>query len=577
MLVDPIINETQINILLDTNIPNEKPFSFTKNILYNELLKDTSSFSEYPYFSSVIPYPEDKLKKLDYVNQVAFFFKKEDFIKILKETSDYKSLSETLKKEENEKKELIKRKINGEDIKIDIEKFEFKINDKNKNINIKKNIMIMLSVIFPINYPIHNNIINSYDSIFLGLTSFSSSSLSSIIPFLLSITLGIKSTKQKYSYIKSPSKGICTVTQIVWLNDLYNHPEYKKIISEYLKFQEWKIIEFHKKEKDLKKEYEKFKKTYNIGLKKLYESLNNISKPNDKFKQTYYGYTDKDYLKEFTFIKEILPEILKFNEIDDSVINNLVKFKISFNILREKIGKELQDIRKDFNQNKIKEDIEKLEMIYEIMNTYLNQKELKIEKTIEKEDYQYKLTDYDKEYENLKNKIKREWKEYDKYLEFIKLIQTYIRPNNESSNDDLQNLIEKFIIGEDSENNFEKLLTQSIDQSPSIETGINIKKNDPIQNTIYVRMDVIVGEINDENKNSINCIFNGEYLGNELNRLLKPSKKTFELDSNRFYFDLNSIKNSKSNGSSTNQPSIKQPIITNGGKKNISRKKRNNK
>jgi hypothetical protein len=122
--IDPIINETQINIILDTNIPGEQFVSFTKNIIYNQLLNDTSGFSEYPYFSSVIPYPQEILKGLDYVNQVAFFFKKENFIKILKETSEYKTILEEKEKNEKEKNELLKRKINGEsNIEFDIDKF----------------------------------------------------------------------------------------------------------------------------------------------------------------------------------------------------------------------------------------------------------------------------------------------------------------------------------------------------------------------------------------------------------------------------------------------------------------------
>ena len=570
--IDPIINETQINIILDTNIPGEQFVSFTKNIIYNQLLNDTSGFSEYPYFSSVIPYPQEILKGLDYVNQVAFFFKKENFIKILKETSEYKTILEEKEKNEKEKNELLKRKINGEsNIEFDIDKFEFKINDTDKKNNIKNNIMLMLYLIFPTNYPTYNNIMNSYDTIFSGIMKMTSSSLSSIIPFLLSISLGIKSTKQKYSYIKTPSKGICTVIQVIWLNDLYNHPEYKKIISEYIKFQEWKIIESYKKEKELKSEYTKFQKKYSTGLQKLNESLKKISNPTKRFEQTYYGYADKNYLKEYEFIKETIPQILNFGNIEDT-INNLIKFKFSFNILKVKLGKELQDIRKDFNEEQIIGDINKLEMINEIVNVYLNKKELKVENDKSKEDYQYKMTDYDKESENLKNRIKNEWKDYNKYTEFIKLIQTFIRPNNESSNNSLQDLIENFIKGEDEDREFEKILSKSNTNSSKIETGITIKSNDPIKNVIYVRMDVIAGEINDKNKNSINCIFNGEYLGNELMRLTKPSKKTFELEKDRFFFDLNS-KSSKDVKKDDLINETNTQLKTNGGKKNRTKKR----
>ena len=568
MSVDPIINETQLNIILDTNIQGEQPFSLTKSVLYNQLLKDMNGFSDNPYFSSTIPYPESILRNLDYVNQVAFFFKKDDFLRILKETTEYKTLFEKIDKKEKEKKELLKRKISGEKgIVIDASFLEINIDEDEKNKNIKKNIMLMLILIFPTNYPTYNNITNSYDSIFGGIMS-TASSFSGILPFLLSITLGMKSTKQKYSYIKSPSKGICTVTQVIWLNDLYNHPEYKKIVAEYMKFQEWKIIETEKKEKELDEELKKFKDNYLTGLKKLDQALNLI-KPKDRFKQTYYGINDKDYLQEYNEIKLLLSEISGINIFQSENINLLVKFKRSFNILKERIGKELQDTRKDFNPDKIIRGIDDLDMKNEIITTYLSKKELEIEKEKEKDMYQSTLTTDEKDAENLKNRIKREWKDYNKYSDFIKLIQSFTRPTSESTNKNLQESIEKFIKGSDSD--FEKLLAQALENSPSIETGITVKQNNPVKNTIYLRMDIIAGEINDENKSSINCIFNGEYLGNELKRLIKPGNKSFELNQYRFFFDLNSKKGIEVN---KNDP-VKNDPVKQGGKK--TRKKRSKK
>ena len=129
MSVDPIINETQINIVLDTNIQGEQPLSFTKSVLYNKLLQDMNGYSDYPYFSSAIEYPETILKNLDYINQVAFFFKKDDFLRILKETSQYKTLAEKMKKKEIEKTELLRRKMKGESVIIDISNILFKMDE----------------------------------------------------------------------------------------------------------------------------------------------------------------------------------------------------------------------------------------------------------------------------------------------------------------------------------------------------------------------------------------------------------------------------------------------------------------
>ena len=141
MSVDPIIKETQINIIIDTNIPNEKEFSFTKDVLYNKTLKNTDEFSQYPYFSSYIAYPEKMLKNFDYQTQVEFFFKKDEFIRILKNTDDYKKIfleSEDIRKQselEQTKKFQARRKKGGSSQNEDIIQ---------KNEIIQNNIMIML-------------------------------------------------------------------------------------------------------------------------------------------------------------------------------------------------------------------------------------------------------------------------------------------------------------------------------------------------------------------------------------------------------------------------------------------------
>jgi hypothetical protein len=249
MSIDPIINETQINIILDTNIPNEKPFSFTKDILYNDSLKNKNGFSKYPYFSYWIPYPESTLKEMDYPTQISFFFVKDVFLKILRDTTEYNNLLRQMGNDiqRRDNNSLILKKI----IKLDKEE---------ENTNIKKNIMIMLSLIFPTGYPKHNNISNSYDRYILGNMNINSSFIKDIIPLFLNLGLGIESTKEKYSYIRTPSKGICTVSQVIWLNDLYNHPHYKDIIYNYENFKVWKTREIQKQEDDIENELELYEK-----------------------------------------------------------------------------------------------------------------------------------------------------------------------------------------------------------------------------------------------------------------------------------------------------------------------------
>lgn len=521
MSVDPIIKETQINIIIDTNIPNEKEFSFTKDVLYNKILEKTENFSQYPYFSSYIPYPEKILKNFDYPSQVAFFFNKDEFIRILKNTDDYKKMfkesEDTHKQSELEqtKKFQQRRKKGG--------------SSQNENI-IQKNIMIMLSIIFPTNYPVLNNISNSYDSLFTSKLNISS--VNGIVPFLLSITLGIQSKQPKYSYIKSPSKGICTVTEVVWLNDIYNHPEYKKIIDQYTTFQKWKITEVKQLQLEIDNELKVYNKSYGKGLNELNGIISDKTiqkKIKDKFvyKMQRSNINIKPEIEFNTFIDKLAIITKNINNLRN-YIKDLILLKHSYEIISTNIKDELIGI-KGLNIQSLMNSIEKVELNNEIIDNYL-----------ESSSIQFESENQTSEEKKLQERIKR-WSGYSKYNEFMNLLKTFKKPNNESSNIFLQEVIEDFIRG-DTENEFEELMHPINSKSPDIakfiKTGITMKSSNPIKNTIYVRMDVIAGEINDSNKNEINCMFNGDYLGNELNRLLKPNNKFWELDPNRFFFDL---------------------------------------
>jgi hypothetical protein len=549
MSVDEIIKETQINIILDTNIPGEQPFSFTKNVLYGENL-DTSKFSEYPYFSSSIIYPESLFANLDYSKRVAFFFEKDVFLKTLKETSEYKTEKQKLDQKkidkQNDYKNTLARKKKGEEVKLFQKKLETPEEKRDKaiqtNENIKTNVMIMLRLIFPTSFPSSNNIMNSYETLFSN-TFLNTSSVTTVIPFLVNIPFGVK-TPNHYSYIKSPSKGVCTVIQVTWLNDLYNHPQYKLIVDKYEKFQEWKINESERQNENLAKRIQEFKTKHMDGLKKLKELVDKFDKGN--LKQTYYGYKPIDYEKEFGVLKQQVNILVK----DNIEVTNLILFKRSMVILEKRLP--LETIRKEFNFSKTIEDINEIEMIDYIINRYLDNPDIQIDEY--KNPYgPYSENENERE---LKQRIATKWDGYSKYNEFTQFIKTFIRPDMESSNVFLQTEFENFYKNKD--NKIEELSIPSNSTNseikPLIETGISIKSKSPIKQEIYVRMDVIAGKLDDSNKSSINCIFNGESLGNELEKLLKTTTRFWELDPNRFFFDLNEL-NSKTAESKKNESS----------------------
>jgi len=112
------------------------------------------------------------------------------------------------------------------------------ISDEQKMENAKENVMIMLKLLFPISYPTKNNLNTSYKKylqyqgpaisfdISDGLELFSSGE---ITPF----------GKRNYSYLRLES-GICTVSEVVWMNDVLNNKLYRELIDRIVEYTEWK-------------------------------------------------------------------------------------------------------------------------------------------------------------------------------------------------------------------------------------------------------------------------------------------------------------------------------------------------
>jgi hypothetical protein len=542
MSIDSIINETQLNIIINSNIPGEQPFSLTKNILQSENL-NVDGFSEYPYFSSAVLYPESELTKLKYNEAVAFFFQQETFVEKLKETAQYKDNALKLKQDEinkmNARKEALEKQNTGEKVNIFSQKQESqedklaKANKKNETIN--KNIMTMLRLIFPTNYPTSDNISSSYDILFSS-TFLQSSSIANIIPFLMNAASFGTKPPNNYSYIKSPSKGICTVTRVVWLNDIYNHPQYKLIAKEYEKFQEWKAGELKKETDELVTLIDNFKKKHTQEFDALTKHINTIdAKKSPKL------YQKNLLIGEFNSLKSTLLPITSGN----FKISDLIVFRRLMNKLKEFL--ELDQIRSEFNIDNVTKDIGYIEFVDEILTKYLNNPDI----PIENEDSQN-----DDEKAKLKRLIVNEWNGYKKYSEFTKFIGTFVSPNMETSNILLQNELENF--SKNKKNRIEEIAiplnSTKSEIKPLIETGISIKSNDAVNNEIQVRIDVILGKLDDTNKGVIDCLFQSESLGNQFEGLLTAPPNFWELDPNNFFFDLNSIKN---NTEQSNESKIK--------------------
>jgi len=176
------------NILKNNDTEYDK-FEFTKDNLY---LQDQKQFNKtlntYPYFTYQFEYPRDKLLSLSMRKRIEFFFNLDQFVLFL---ATYGSKLDK-----------------SEDSRLQVS---------------NNNVMVMLELLFPTQFPIHNDIKDSYNYYINGNRGISNQMLSMIThPF-----------ERKYSYIKHNGK-VYTTRRVIWVNDMLNHSIYNKLINLYI-------------------------------------------------------------------------------------------------------------------------------------------------------------------------------------------------------------------------------------------------------------------------------------------------------------------------------------------------------
>lgn len=183
-----------IIIMIKTNIPDQTPIPFTKNLLNLDNSK-TARYSEYPYITKKIKYPYDTLSKLKEYSDITDFF----FIE-----KKFKSKLNNIKTET-----------------LNPNKHQKEIEDK----ILEYNIITMLELLFPTYYPTHNNFFISFNAN-IGGTEIE-------IP-----TKSMFNKNAKFSYIKL-NNDVYTISKTTWLNDFINHPTYGNFINEFYEYQKW--------------------------------------------------------------------------------------------------------------------------------------------------------------------------------------------------------------------------------------------------------------------------------------------------------------------------------------------------
>jgi hypothetical protein len=528
-------------IKIYTNIPDKQNqiVNFTRSMLYipkstneeEEGERENVILAEIPFFTIDIEYPVDKLNRLDYHERVNFFFNAGKFAEMLRPY---------FVKEENQPA--------GESSDANDNYYD------NRERRTRRNVMTMLEILFPTKFPVINDIHASYDF----LKEKQSTRAFWFNPF----------QTHYFSYLKIGG-GTYTIKKTVWLNDMLNHPVYRKMIVEYRKVRKWADEELYSKESKFGKPAEQIKeidgkiKIKIDEMKKTIEELNNIAMTA----------TGKGKTKDFEILYNLLKSVNESSLANDKTVKQIVEHGwISSDtsmlivtqptIITDKVNPlkaQLRDAAKLVSKHLAKKQEIKDNLAN--VNAYFTTALTRVRAT------------------NQISPILRK---------FQAIMNDYKDPFRKSSNIYLQQLIdglftnddiaakyyklldaiyEKYIRGESINDDAEAVLTNGTDEPKLVNVGIsyiNIGESNKPTREVYFMIDLVDGEINNENVSSIYCPFIGDYLGNQLEYLISESRNTVEnkwaVDKNRQMFSLKKIEASIANNFSNNQMSASESI-----------------
>ena len=237
---DQIVVET-INIMVSTNIPNEKDISLTSKVLVGTS-PNSVKYNDYPYITSTIKLKEGFLINKSRNDILDFFFIKDIFVKTMnlmnaataKKTED-KRPEEPKDDDDDEENDAIddvsketkeaeraKKAKRREEWVAAIKKWDLDAENKirdNTIKNLNENIEIMIRMLFD-TYPIVGNVMETLKSGYITKTY----------------------SVNKYAYLNINSKDY-TISKVIWINDLYNHYISKQFVKDFKEFNAWKTGE----------------------------------------------------------------------------------------------------------------------------------------------------------------------------------------------------------------------------------------------------------------------------------------------------------------------------------------------
>jgi hypothetical protein len=212
---DILLNINPIKIMVKFNTKSSTEFKpITYDMLANPELSDVRTPAEYPFFTSTVKYPYDMLYNKDYAYVVTFFFNREVFEKILqKHSTDYAD-ENVLYKSSGTYKDVVD---DDEQLNDEIQNTMDLLSD-----NAEYNVNTMMLLLFPIKFTFDSVYSSTYRQYILG--DFNSN--------LFSFDMKRPLWEGNTCILKVDGKDQ-VVNNVIWLNDVVNHPVYKEFIIKY--------------------------------------------------------------------------------------------------------------------------------------------------------------------------------------------------------------------------------------------------------------------------------------------------------------------------------------------------------
>lgn len=506
----------QLKLELDTSMPSNNKMTFTKNLLNLKGYKGRP-LDMYPYFAPYKVYRKAKIQRMTYLERVELFFNRQRFEQVI-----FGRKSKT-------KKKMAKRK------RIEMDEGLESLKDKNFVFTVK--------MLFSTAFPIVDNFSQSSDYFNQDITrsfSFKGTNLE-FFPFLSG------KFDKKFSHLNIGGE-IYTVTKVIWVNDVFNHPLYNRIVDNYrkikddmeaLSIREEGLID--RKEKLMKVLYDENDEKWNPIVEAIQSYTTNMKE--SRISETLLAIkTAETDIKAFrgkeqkdsgtTTTKITKSDLRTFFDNYTTVSNKSENegYKQALSQIWRKVGSLVPSIESVLKSsfisgesrrflNGISNDVEDIN----IMNTAIEY--------IKKFEFRFP-----KESRERRQKIKDIIRQiFPKANEFSEQLANFAKDRN-IGNEKWNRLIQSRQLDETVKKSFDKLAlcytndncnVQDDDASRYIEVKLDEITNRPQDATVemyeaFLQVNIIEGEVTNKNYNKIKCTYLDEELDNFLDNFINP-------------------------------------------------------